>query len=289
VYYDALLATVSEQRTRGMVSGFGVALGYIGAIAGILLVKPFVDAGGRGSAFLPTAVLFLLFALPCFLFVTERGPAAWRWRYLLEGYQQLLSTMGNARQHSQVFRFIIARFLYVDAISTVTTFMAVYTVKVLGFSDQENQLLFVLSTAFAVAGGFGYGFLADRLGPRRALTIILAQWAVVFVAAAVTFWKPAFWLIGPLAGISLGATWASDRALLARLAPPQQLGEFFGLYGLIGKLSAVLGPMIWGIGTLALAAWEPLNYRVTILLLLALLATGVWVLQGVRESQRLRD
>ncbi|MBI4311050.1 MAG: MFS transporter, partial [Chloroflexi bacterium] len=151
IYYDALLGSVATPKNRGRVSGMGVALGYVGVIAGIFLVKPFVDWGGREAAFLPTAVLFLVFSLPCFLLVKEVAPRIpWRWAYVRDGYRQMTTTLRQARQFRDLFRFIIARFLYVDAISTVTSFMAVYTVKVLGFTDSMNQVLFVVGAAFAV-------------------------------------------------------------------------------------------------------------------------------------------
>jgi UMF1 family MFS transporter len=288
VYYDALLPTVSREGNRGRVSGIGVALGYVGAIAGILMVKPFVDHGGRGAAFLPTALFFLLFALPCFLFVRE-GPskAPWSFQLLQGGYGQLLGTLRNARRHhANLLRFIAARFLYVDSVNTLIAFMAVYVTKVLGFEDAQVQRLLIASTTFAVVGAFVYGRLADRIGPKKTLTIVLIQWAVVFVAAASTFHQPVFWVIGALAGIALGGTWTADRAFLTRLAPPEQVGEFFGIYGLVGRFAAVIGPLIWGVTLWALPDdWGLVRYRIAVLTLLTSVVLGFIVLMGVKEKQ----
>src|SRR4029450_13356283 len=72
-------------RARAAVSS-GSALrprdraGYVGSIAGVRLVAPFVTgargipAGGRQASFLPTAALFLLFSLPLFLFCRDHFP-----------------------------------------------------------------------------------------------------------------------------------------------------------------------------------------------------------------------
>ncbi|MBI4198446.1 MAG: MFS transporter [Chloroflexi bacterium] len=284
IYYDALLGSVSTQANRGRISGMGVALGYAGTIAGIFMVKPFVDWGGRQQAFLPTAVLFLLFSLPCFMLVKEVAPKlAWRWAYVRDGYRQVGATLRQVRQYRDLFRFIVARFLYVDAISTVTSFMAVYTVKVLGFTDSMNQVLFVVGAAFAVLGAFLAGRVVDRIGPKKTLTIVLLLWVVVLVGAASTFYRPAFWAIGALVGFSLASLWTTDRVFLLRLAPPDRLGEFFGLFGVIGKLSAVLGPLLWGGTLLALEGLGQASYRVAILVLLSLLLAGLWVLRGVKE------
>lgn len=287
IYYDAMLTTVSEQEVRGKVSGFGVSLGYAGAILGVLMVKPFVDAGGRGAAFLPSALLFLLFSLPCFLFVREpRVGLPWSLRQLREGYIRLLSTLRQAPRYANLLRFIIARFFYLDSVNTLIAFMAVYTVKVVGFSNAAVQTLLIFSTTFAVVGSLFYGWVVDHIGPKRSLTLILFQWALVFLAAAITFYPPAFYAIGALAGLTLGATWTSDRVLLTRLSPPEKLGEFFGLYGLAGRLAAVVGPLLWGLTTWWLVGWGLVSYRIAILVLLTTLVGGFLVLLGVKEEPR---
>ena len=71
VFYNGMMPSVSQGTHVGLVSGYGVALGYLGSIAGMIMVKPFVDEGGRSAAFLPTAALVLFFALPCFFFVKD--------------------------------------------------------------------------------------------------------------------------------------------------------------------------------------------------------------------------
>ena len=71
VFYNGMIPYVSQGTHIGLVSGYGVALGYFGSIAGMLMVKPFVAESGRSAAFFPTAMLVLLFALPCFIFVKD--------------------------------------------------------------------------------------------------------------------------------------------------------------------------------------------------------------------------
>ncbi len=91
VPYDALLPSVSRGYSVGKVAGIGVALGYVGAIVGIMMVKPFVSEAGRASAFIPTAILFLLFSLPCFFLVREekQNMPGVAWRSLREELLQI--------------------------------------------------------------------------------------------------------------------------------------------------------------------------------------------------------
>jgi UMF1 family MFS transporter len=286
VFYDSLLPTVSQEHNRGRVSGLGVGLGYVGTIAGILMVAPFVDQWGRRAAFLPTALLFLLFAIPCFLFVKEvRTDVPWSARLIKEGYIQLYHTLRNARSHSNLLKFIGARFLYVDAVNTLLIFMAVYVTQVIGFTDEQVRVLLIISTSFAIVGSFLYGRVVDHIGPKKTLTIVLIQWGVVFIAAATTVYSPVFWIIGAMAGIALGGTWTADRAFLTRLAPPAQMGEFFGLYQLAGRFAAVTGPLIWAATTDGLAGLGMVRFRIAILVLLVNVVLGFIFLMRVREEQ----
>ncbi len=285
VFYDSLLATVSREDNRGRVSGLGVGMGYVGSILGTLMILPFANKWGRGAAFLPSGAIFLLFALPCFLLVKE--PASeipWSARLFQEGYSQLFRTLRRARAHANLLRFVGARFLYVDAVNTLLVFMAIYVTEVIGFSDNQVRILLATSSSFAIVGSLLYGWLVDRIGPKRTLTIVLLQWMVVFIAAAATFHAPVFWVIGALAGVALGGTWTADRAFLTRLAPPEQMGEFFGLYQLAGRFAAVIGPLIWALTVDGLQDLGDLRFRIAILVLLVNVVLGFLVLMTVRPS-----
>ena len=286
VFYDSLLATVSREDNRGRVSGLGVALGYVGSILGILMIAPIANNWGRGAAFLPSGAIFLLFALPCFLLVKEPpAEAPWSARLFREGYTQLFRTLRRAHSHANLLRFIAARFLYVDAVNTLLVFMAIYVTEVIGFSDNQVRILLATSSSFAIFGSLLYGWLVDRIGPKRTLTIVLLQWMVVFIAAASTFHAPVFWVIGALAGVALGGTWTADRAFLTRLAPPEQMGEFFGLYQLAGRFAAVVGPLIWAFTVDGLQDLGDLRFRIAILVLLVNVVLGFLMLLTVMPDQ----
>jgi UMF1 family MFS transporter len=149
VFYNALLPAITGEETRGRVSGLGAAFGYLGAICGVILVIPFVtgelwrwdvpflSGGGSAAAFLPTAILFLIFSLPLFVWVKDDGIKKVRkeegvWRALIK-----------VRDHPHILRFLLARFLYLDGLNTVIVFMSIYLVNVAGFSGKgEVQVFF---------------------------------------------------------------------------------------------------------------------------------------------------
>ena len=169
-------------------------------------------------------------------------------------------------------------------INALLTFMAVYVTKVIGFTDDQLRWLLVISASFAIVGSFVYGRMVDKIGPKRTLCIALAQRVLVFIATAATFHQPFFWVIGALAGVALGGTWTADRVFLTRLAPPEQLGEFFGLYQLAGRFAAFVGPLVWGLTLWALTGWGVVRFRIAILALLVSVVLGFIMLLRVKEK-----
>jgi UMF1 family MFS transporter len=284
VFYDALLANVSDESTRGRASGLGIGLGYGGAILSLYSVAPIADRFGKWAAFPATAALFFLFALPCLVWVPERGAGPlWPRGSARRAFERVRGTLAELRRHPHLARFLLAHFLYTDAVNTVILFMAVYVTMVGGFTSAEVTRLLALSTVFAIVGAFAQGRVVDRVGSKRALQLALALWAVGLGLALGAQGKGGLWLVGPITGAALGALWAADRVLMFRLSPADALGEFYGLYGMVGRFSAISGPLIWGTVVYLLEGSGALAYRAAIGSLLVVLLAGVAVLAGVEE------
>ena len=285
IYYDALVPSVARAETRGRLSGLGVALGYLGTIvAGLLyLLTRDPEVGSTTASFVLVGVLFTLFAFPLFVFVDEGGA---RGRFsvsvALRSWNQLVRTFRDALGVPGLIRFIVARFFYTDPINTVIAVMSAFTVHAIGFSESEALLVLLGLTAFAVVASFGWGWLADRWGPRRTLLAVLASWAVGLSIVAVFLEPIPFLVAGAILGSGLGGVGVTDRLLLIRLVPPDRVGEFLGLYGIAGKFSAVVGPALYGLVVfLLLDVLGRDAYRVAIVTLLALMLVGYAIVRGV--------
>jgi UMF1 family MFS transporter len=282
VFYDALLANVSDEATRGRASGLGIGVGYGGAILSLYTVAPIAERFGKAAAFPATALLFLLFALPCLLVVPDRGRGPlWRRGVVTAAFRRVAATLRSLPRHPGLGRFLIAHFLYTDAVNTVILFMAVYVTVVGDFTSDEVTRLLALSTLFAIVGAFGQGPVIDRLGVKPALYAALGLWALGFLLALGAPVKAVLWLVGPVTGTALGALWAADRVLMLRLSPPESLGEFYGLYCMVGRFAAITGPLVWGGVVYALEATGTLAYRAGVGSLLVMLLAGAAVLRGV--------
>ncbi|MEO6295418.1 MAG: MFS transporter [Candidatus Limnocylindria bacterium] len=291
IYYDALLPDVARPRARGRLSGIGVALGYCGTllVGVLLLVGISTDADGRStpSTFALVAGLFALFAGPLFLLVREqeRAGSHFRARDVASSWAQLGQTIRHAREAPGLLRFIVARFFYTDPVNTAIVVMSAFAVNAIGFTEGQALQVLLILTVVAVIASFGWGFLADRWGPRRTLFAVLGTWAVGLVILTFFLSTIPFLFAGALLGAGLGGVGVVDRLMLLRLTPPERVGEMFGLYGLVGKFSAVLGPIMYGIivATL-LSSLDRGAYQVAIASLFVLLLVGIWILRGVPEA-----
>ena len=293
--YNAMLAELAPGSDRGRLSGLGTALGYLGSITGVLLVAPFVTgalgipAGGRQAAFVPTALLFLLFALPFFLFCRdhlarprgERPPV--RWTSIA---RELVAAFRDARRHRGLVRFVVATYFYQDALGTAISFMALYAVSVLGLPAGGEIRLFVTLTVPAIVGAYAAGWACDRFGPRRTLQVVLGGWIAGLVVIALAPTLPAFWAGGFLVGFAFGGIWSAERPLLLTLVPDAEAGRFFGLLALSARAAAIVGPLIWAaiVDGLAAPLGKNVAYRIAVASLAVLMGVALWLLRGVPDA-----
>lgn len=289
VVYDALLVDVSTPETRGRVSGVGVGVGYLGSFVGLglgLLALDVLDWGFPG-AFRLIAAAFLVFAIPSFIFINERPGVAGEPLPTLSGIATRLSaSWRTAARYPGVVRFLVGRFLYTDAINTlIGGFLAIFVIDELSLDRGFFTVLMAVAITSAIVGGIGAGPIIERIGPLRVLRVVLVAWMVAMVAgiaAAVTGQTGIAWVIGPVGGLALGATWASDRVVMVRLSPPRHLGEFYGLYATVGRFATIAGPLVWAL----IVDVANLSRSVALGALALFVLVGWIVLAGVDDNER---
>lgn len=305
-FYDAMLPEVSHEGNRGKISGIGVGVGYLGSYIAIGLGMDFAF-GSDDKPFLFTmiAMFFLLFALPCFIFVKERGNPhpreVFSLKMLRESTGETLRTIRSGRDYPGLVRFLVGRIFYTDPINTVISIMMLYTINVAEHTgltreqgEETGKMIMMTAITFAVIGGFVWGWLVDRWGPKRTLNYVLYLWTGVFLLAAaigiLSLPLITLYVVACSAGVALGGVWAADRPYMLRLTPPDRIGEFYGLYGMVGRFSAITGPLIWAIVTrltINLLGLPPhVGQGIGVLVLLALIAISYVILQPVSDAPR---
>jgi MFS transporter, UMF1 family len=292
IYYDSTLRTVSYPETRGTLSGIGVAIGYGGTIFIGLLI--FLLDLPIESVFFAAAALYGLFAIPLFLVVREAKPPPGTpepgLREALASLGQLKTTILDARTVPGLPRFLLGRFFYSDAVNTIIVVMALVATEAMGLTRTLANVILLILAVVAVLASFGWGALVDRLGPKRTLMIVLASWAAGLIVGGISLGVAGavglamFLLAGAVLGSGLGGVQVADRVLMMRLSPPEKLGEFFGLYGLVGKGSQVVGQLLFGF---ILLVFQPTMgvgaYQLAVLSLLLTMLIGAWLVRPVSD------
>ena len=271
VFYNALMVNIAPKDKIGLVSGLGRMLGYSGAILALYLIQPIVVESGYRATFFPTGLLFLIFALPCLVFVKDKGPkeglhvASLLKMDKISGIiRQLKETLFDPYKFPGLPDFLKAIFFILCAVNVIIIFMAVYATKVLGLNEIQIIHLIGFSTIFAMAGSVASGYISDRIGASKSLMAIFVLWGICISAAALVRTADLYWLIGSLVGIALGSIWVVLRALVIRLFPVEKIGGAFGLFNIVGYLSGVAGAIFWGVIVLFLSPLGALGYRIAL-------------------------
>jgi MFS transporter, UMF1 family len=292
VVYDALLIDVSTEENRGLISGRGVGIGYFGSYLGLLIGVVTLDVldWGYPATFRALAFGFLLFALPAFFFIKERhGHSEDRMPSLIDVPRRIVTSWKLAARYPSVVRFLIGRFFYTDAINTlIGGFLTIFVVQELGFDRQSVTGLLGAAITAAIFGGLFAGRFIDRYGPNRVLRWVLVMWIVAIgsgITAAISDVSWIAWAIGPLGGLSLGATWASDRVVMTRISPPRYIGEFYGLYATVARFATIFGPLVWAL----IVDVVGLSRSVAMGALGGLILVGWWLLRSVDDGVRTWD
>lgn len=287
----AFLPELARPHSMGRVSGWGWSFGYFGGMLtlglGLAHVLSAQQAGQTAAQFVPvtmwiTAGVFALAALPTFWLLQERArpqvntssPGLPGWRASLA---RLKKTWDEA-SHFADFRWLLAcAAAYQAGIAVVITLAAVYAEQALGFAQIDTMMLVFLVNIASAIGAFGWGYVQDSLGHRRALALTLWGWVLMVVLAAAATSRPLFWVAAVIAGLCMGSSQSAGRALAGLLAPADRLAEFFGLWSFAVRLAAIIGPVTYGLITWVSAG----NHRLAIVSTGGFFLLGLWLLRRV--------
>ncbi len=285
VFYNAYLPEIAPPSHQGRVSGWGFGVGYAGSLLGLMLalalIRSFAAPLGTHLTWLAIALCYFTFSLPAFLWLPKDAqPKMSIAQAARGGIRESARTFREIVRVKQTRRFLLAYFFYEDGVNTVIVSAAAFASLTLGFETQQLVILFAIVQVSALVGALLWARPTDLLGPKRVVSLMLVQWAVVVTAAyfVETAWH--FYVVAVVAGSGLGAIQAASRAFMASLIPKGREGDFFGFYHLCGKSAAVIGPLLFGHVSSATGG----NQRLAILSILTLFVVGALLLTRVRAG-----
>ncbi len=278
VFYNSFLPGIAPSEYQGRVSAWGFAVGYAGSILSLLLSLPLVKSGRFEAAWLMVAIFFTLFSLPAFVFLpsdAKGGLSAIQAG--VRGFKYTIKTLKEIWGRKESRGFLISYLIYEDGVNTVIIFSGIFAATTLGFKPHELIVLYLIVQFSALFGAFVLARPTDIWGPKRVVIISLLMWTSVAAIAFFIQTKGQFWALASFAGLGLGTVQSASRAFYTQLIPKGKEAEYFGVYSLVGKSSAVIGPLLFGELSRMFSSQRP-----AILSLAAFFFIGMIILKSVR-------
>ncbi len=299
---SAFLPELGPKDQLGSISGFAWGLGYVGGLLSTFVIVTVVgeqtlENFERVRLIGPmTAAFFFVAALPTFAWLRERAvphPGAPGTSPIRESYARLRATLSDVRGYRDLARFFGSLFFSMAGLSVAISFAFIYGDQVIRWSPGAQVGMFVLTNVAASVGAIAFGKLQSRWGNLRTYRLTLIVWVVAVLAIASTkslagllagvapgvTATNVYLVVGALAGLCLGATQSSGRTIVAIFAPGSKSGEFFGFWGLFGKLAAIFGLLSLGL------LQQALGLETAILVCAAFFATSYALSLGVDEAR----
>lgn len=289
---SAFLPEIAREESVGKVSGWGWSMGYCGGLVTLLLAIGWTSWSMKagystdllvdGTLFI-TAAVYALAATPIFLFLKERSTPRMKENnsnlkaLFVSSFEEIRHTLGSLKVYQDFARLALCGFFYQAGVSVVITLSAVYATAVMGFTTEDILIMVCAVNVTAAVGAFGFGYLQDRIGHKTALAITLAVWLLMVLCAYFATERWMFWVAANLAGIAMGSSQSAGRAMVAVFAPESRLAEFYSFWNMMLWLSAIVGPLTYGLMT----AIFHNNHR------LAILVTGLFFVVALLVLQRI--
>ncbi len=297
VFYNAFLHHIAPPEKWGRISGIGQAGNWLGQIAGLLITLPLASGAiyligevGRAQTFLPAVVLFFVLALPMLLFFKlPKQEAASSKVNILGEYKSQWDQFKELIKEPNMKLFLIAYFFFNDAIITASNNFPIFLQNVFSVPDNTKSMILVGILVTSVVGALCSGWVADKIGLKKTLTVVIGSWVILFPVLGMVQNFSLFVACTILMGFLFGSIWAVTRAAMTALTPVHKLNYGFSFYTLAERVSTFLGPLTWGLITSLLIHLGPTRYRIAAISMAIFVAIGLYFVRKVefKESPKI--
>lgn len=265
VFYNALLNDITPKKFIGRISGIGWGVGYLGGILCLLIVFS-VFVKGKGAFFNLNSVVYeniravgpfvglwlTFFSMPLFLFTKERAHQNFsRKNPLKQGFFILITSLKELRHYPQIAIFLLANMFYMDGLKTIFAFGGIFAAGTFGFTLDQVVLLGINMNILAGIGAITFAWLDDLWGTKKTILLSLILMICFSIAALMTHTKALFTMAALGLSLFVGPIQAASRSLILKMSPQAITTEMLGLFNLSGRVTAFMGPWLFGSLTFA--------------------------------------
>jgi UMF1 family MFS transporter len=286
--YDKILTKITSPNNFSIISNQGYAWGYFGGGALFLLnalMSIYPSSFGLASqaeairvSFLMVSIWWLLFLIPLFLNFKETKTEKHSISVFSSSFKNIFNTLKSVYQYKNAFLFLIAFFLFIDGAHTVIYLASTFALN-LGLETSSIIQALILVQFVAFPATLLWGYVANKYGDKLVLYITIASYICIIVYSTTLSSAFEFYLLAAWVGFVQGGIQGSSRGMFGKLIPKEKAGEFFGLYNVMGRAGAILGPLM--VGTL-LTLYG--NVRIALLPIAVLFIIGGLLLTRVKNE-----
>ena len=286
--YDKILTKITSPNNFSIISNQGYAWGYFGGGALFLLnalMSIYPSSFGLASqaeairvSFLMVSIWWLLFLIPLFLNFKETKTEQHSISIFSSSFKNIFNTLKSVYQYKNAFLFLIAFFLFIDGAHTVIYLASTFALN-LGLETSSIIQALILVQFVAFPATLLWGYVANKYGDKLVLYITIASYICIIVYSTTLSSAFEFYLLAAWVGFVQGGIQGSSRGMFGKLIPKEKAGEFFGLYNVMGRAGAILGPLM--VGTL-LTLYG--NVRIALLPIAVLFIIGGLLLTRVKNE-----
>lgn len=258
IFYDSMLADITDEERMDQVSSSGYAWGYIGScipfVASLIIV---LGAGSIGItmptammiAFLITAAWWGIMTLPLMKNYTQKYYVEKSEHAIRASFARLLKTFKNIKKEKKAFLFLLAFFFYIDGVYTIIDMATAYG-SALGLDSTGLLLALLVTQIVAFPFAILFGRLAHKFAVDKLITICIGAYFLIAIYAMFLQTQVQFWILAVCVGMFQGGIQALSRSYFTKIIPAEQSGEFFGFMDICGKGAAFFGTTIMSTVTL---------------------------------------
>ena len=290
VFYDSLLIDVSRMHNIDKVSGLGFGMGYLGGgvlLAVCIYMSQNHELFGFDSttdavlfAFVIAALWWFIFSMPLALWVEESKPIDKQQQTIRSIFTETGKTFRHIFKDRRIRLFLIAYWLYIDGVDTIIR-MAVDYGLALGFESGDLIAALLITQFVGFPAAILYSYLGNKIGIKNALIIGIVIYGMITLLGFYMQTVEHFYFLALMIGLVQGGVQALSRSFYARLIPQHRSAEYFGVYNMMGKAAAIIGPALMGV-----VALMTNNHRYSILSIMLLFVAGLFILLYVKEPSQ---
>lgn len=294
IFYNSLLKQLSTSETIGKISGIGQFFGELGWLIGPAILLPFATGkitlwgeAGRAQVFIPSVIILAILGLPMIFWFKEKEIKSQEktidfkaiYNRTIHGLTTLVKENKNATLFLVAFMFVS------DALLTAQLYFAIYMGQIFKVGDTQKFLALASLEVVAILSAYVIGKLSDKHGTKRLL--ISSCWILFFgfLVLSINSSLPVIYVLASVLGMGFAGFYVTSRALLLKISPDAQSGEYFGFYSTFQKFASIIGPLTWSATTLLLKDYGVFRYRAAVFALALLMLIGTLLMSRVREEK----